>query len=832
MGDYGKPGMAGSPSKDSMGGKTAVSGFCARSAPTSLRRPPSSRFPPAAAAAGRFRKGLAARCTWRCAAVAFIALSVGLVAALTYISASSLLNWSYQNTKPCVLVGDNTQVVPASKSAPSETNLSTSTRPKTQSASTGENEVPSNVAQEFAVTEVDYPLDATEPPEEQDNSGSTSELDVQENIPSHLKDIPLGPGVGSENQYDIEDAPGHFDVATTYANGDDGSGDESQLREQSVTTLDQKINSEGISEITLDLVRDSINAALPTTEFMGDSKEQNQPESPHVTSSDSGINLGIPSATTVSSLDTSESTTNKEKDNLNMEAVTDSTGISEEAHDISDSSLFTLEDEVYEDMKKDYEGFPKSSEFQHDAPIFSVKVGNTDSEEEALLEKVQSMSKKVPEKSNPLDVPGAEDSDILRKSYSGYDGEAASRKVIDKNLMRNKPQSEEGKPFVKAQDSSKELADANLSIMPLNQSPDLKASSFNNPLFVHNPTNQDAPANRLKVLEVPPAPSMHPSNRFLVNVTIAADNSQPVYVLSVSVPMDGKGEAQVMSKEAPEPLMQNSEKKAPVGIFEEDKDASGGACECSCPCLDSSNEFSDGNSSLEFDYGAMDAKETQTSILTTTELAETMLTTPTTCPEVTAPPPMILVLEGARTFPAQSFPPDGTTFSQISLGQRLSREIRPYGYWNMQFYQSEAAYVQFDYIIPRGASIGVYARRNALPTHTQYHILEVLSGFKARTSRASHSTVKKEVTHYMEQGHWFLSLYNDDGEPQEVTFIATIAEDMTHNCPNGCSGNGDCLMGHCQCNPGFGGDDCSDSKLYLNESVIHIINPCLNVKKK
>jgi hypothetical protein len=59
----------------------------------------------------------------------------------------------------------------------------------------------------------------------------------------------------------------------------------------------------------------------------------------------------------------------------------------------------------------------------------------------------------------------------------------------------------------------------------------------------------------------------------------------------------------------------------------------------------------------------------------------------------------------------------------------------------MQFYQSEAAYVRFDYSIPRGASIGVYARRNALPTHTQYDLLEVLSGFKARTTRASHVSV-------------------------------------------------------------------------------------------
>ncbi|KYN06967.1 Teneurin-3 [Cyphomyrmex costatus] len=173
--------------------------------------------------------------------------------------------------------------------------------------------------------------------------------------------------------------------------------------------------------------------------------------------------------------------------------------------------------------------------------------------------------------------------------------------------------------------------------------------------------------------------------------------------------------------------------------------------------------------------------------------------------------PTILILEGARTFPARSFPPDGTTFAQVGLGQKLSKEIPPYGYWNMQFYQSEAAYVRFDYSIPRGASIGVYARRNALPTHTQYDLLEVLSGFKARNTRASHPSIKKEVTKYMEPGHWFLSLYNDDGDPHEVSLIAVIAEDMTHNCPNGCSGKGECLLGHCQCKPGFGGEDCSES---------------------
>ena len=72
--------------------------------------------------------------------------------------------------------------------------------------------------------------------------------------------------------------------------------------------------------------------------------------------------------------------------------------------------------------------------------------------------------------------------------------------------------------------------------------------------------------------------------------------------------------------------------------------------------------------------------------------------------------------------------------------------------------------------------------------------------------------VQKEVTQFMEPGHWFVSLYNDDGDPQEVTCLISLSRDMTLNCPRGCNANGECILGRCQCKSGFGGDDCSESK--------------------
>ena len=73
-------------------------------------------------------------------------------------------------------------------------------------------------------------------------------------------------------------------------------------------------------------------------------------------------------------------------------------------------------------------------------------------------------------------------------------------------------------------------------------------------------------------------------------------------------------------------------------------------------------------------------------------------------------------------------------------------------------------------------------------------------------------TVTRSTSYYMEQGHWFLSLYNDDIESQEVSFVLRVSEELTKNCPNGCNGRGQCILGRCQCEAGYDGPDCGQSK--------------------
>lgn len=52
----------------------------------------------------------------------------------------------------------------------------------------------------------------------------------------------------------------------------------------------------------------------------------------------------------------------------------------------------------------------------------------------------------------------------------------------------------------------------------------------------------------------------------------------------------------------------------------------------------------------------------------------------------------------------------------------------------------EASYVTFDLSVPRGTSFGLYARRNALPTHTHYNFMEVITGLREQNQRTTRTT--------------------------------------------------------------------------------------------
>lgn len=68
----------------------------------------------------------------------------------------------------------------------------------------------------------------------------------------------------------------------------------------------------------------------------------------------------------------------------------------------------------------------------------------------------------------------------------------------------------------------------------------------------------------------------------------------------------------------------------------------------------------------------------------------------------------------------------------------------------------------------------------------------------------------------LESGHWFLSLYNDDGDPHKVGLIATPGSG-SGECPQRCNERGHCFLGRCQCHTGYSGHDCSEGKLFSQE---------------
>ena len=87
--------------------------------------------------------------------------------------------------------------------------------------------------------------------------------------------------------------------------------------------------------------------------------------------------------------------------------------------------------------------------------------------------------------------------------------------------------------------------------------------------------------------------------------------------------------------------------------------------------------------------------------------------------------------------------------------------------------------------------------------------------------------MEKRLSLFLREGHWFISLYNDFGDVQTVDMVAALALEMTEGCPNGCNGHGECVLGRCQCESGYGGEDCSQG----NPKIFRISNLKVKIQK-
>lgn len=110
-----------------------------------------------------------------------------------------------------------------------------------------------------------------------------------------------------------------------------------------------------------------------------------------------------------------------------------------------------------------------------------------------------------------------------------------------------------------------------------------------------------------------------------------------------------------------------------------------------------------------------------------------------------------------------------------------------------------------------GATLGSGSSSRRAGLIPPYLNLDMLHGRQKRDSYADQSVLV--FSEYLESGKWFLRLFNDDLLDRKVSVLANIDKNAEVRCPQQCSGNGNCVYGKCHCFDGFGGVDCSISKI-------------------
>lgn len=551
------------------------------------------------------------------------------------------------------MVGENTEISPASKATTSETNLSTASKPRPSSGGK-----------------------------------------YIEHVYSRKR-----------RQIDLNSNPPHASVLL-FSNKQTASP-VPVLNSSGSTTTSEHVNSEHASSITTTIstttIMDTVNASTlaPLHDSVSVAATDENVETFSATTTEQ-----YPENSSISQTNSSDTnpTTITEGDIANTEedfAIT--------SHDNSQESMTTLE--AYKSTTEFNFLIPNNTngEIASTSDVIKVKtedveippeitdsIPSNNSKDESISMKPSGGSQAEIQHDYPIYVYGHEDVEIVKLKDDvpvSYDGKRrSSSSDVRDNL-------------------SKELTDSNLSIIPNHHNidhndlkkltPNTVHSKVLDELSVNNTTNvsdhhpHPPKKTNVKTIEIPPIipPRSSPhSKRVLVNVTIATDPgsndpyaTQNVYVLSVSVPTDGDPhqDANVLNAESymqPAALTRiddlHSMIKESPPTTKRPYEYWGGECQCNCPCLDDKTDLTEKEEAGDFDnnysqiQGGLITGKVNNSIIdnnnnslneqfsttnsadeisTTTEDASSWITTETNCPDLTTklpPPPTILILEG------------------------------------------------------------------------------------------------------------------------------------------------------------------------------------------
>jgi teneurin len=101
--------------------------------------------------------------------------------------------------------------------------------------------------------------------------------------------------------------------------------------------------------------------------------------------------------------------------------------------------------------------------------------------------------------------------------------------------------------------------------------------------------------------------------------------------------------------------------------------------------------------------------------------------------------------------------------------------------FNLQFYIDSSMFIKFNLSISRNANVGIYAERNASPSFTRFKFFETFSANGGssisnkpvvnpdRDTGLSNKMINTAFVHYLQEGLWHLSIYNDNKYP--IKFI-------------------------------------------------------------